>query len=67
MQVHESHAPKLKDKHIWVPKYGLNEDIFKLYYRTADEATQLEPVVAAMSTDDLLNLMDDWDPNAFSA
>lgn len=59
--------PKLRKNHVWAQKYGLNEDIFKLYYRTADEATQLDPIVAAMSTDDLLTLMDDWDPNEFSA
>jgi len=61
VQRRESSQDRLKDGHIWVPKYQYDEDILDLYYRTGGR-TELDPVVAKMSDDDLLDLMDTWDP-----
>ncbi|MGI8486027.1 MAG: hypothetical protein ACR2OU_17425, partial [Thermomicrobiales bacterium] len=67
VQVHESTQPKLKPKHVWAPKYRFNEDIFPLYYGSRSHRDVLDPVVAAITHDEMDQLMDDWDPNDLPA
>lgn len=64
VQVHESTQPKLRQKHVWAPKYRFNEDIFAHYYRTRRDHEELDPIVAALTDDALMDMMADWDPNA---
>lgn len=49
---------------MWVPKYAYDNDILDLYYRTSGGYAELDPIVAAMSNDDLMDMMDDWDPTS---
>lgn len=66
VQVHESTQPKLRQKHVWAPKYRFNEDIFGHYYGSRSSIDALDPIVAAMSRDEFDQLMDDWDPTAIA-
>ncbi len=66
VQVHESTQPKLRQNHVWAPKYRFNEDIFAHYYGSRSSIDVLDPIVAAMSRDEFDQLMDDWDPHAIA-
>lgn len=64
-QVRESLAPnRLRKDHIWVPRYATDQEIFGLYYRTQRDHEELDPIVAALTDDALMDMMADWDPNA---
>lgn len=48
---------KLKDNQTWVPKYT-DQEIINMYFA---KAQSYGPVSEAMSKNDLLDLMNDWD------
>lgn len=62
-QVPENSMPKLRPGHVWGPKYSTDQDIIALYYGDRRTASVIDPVVAAITPEDLDQLMDEWDPN----
>ena len=54
--------PKIAAGMSYVPKYGSDADILRTHYGVGrPDGSALDPVVAAMTDDDLWSLVDGWD------
>ena len=55
-------VPKLPKGKTYGPKYGSDADILRQHYGVGrPDGTDLDPVVAALTDDDLWSLVDGWD------
>lgn len=54
--------PKMPKGQSYVPKYGSDADILRAHYGVGrPDGSKLDPVVAAMTDDDLWALVEEWD------
>jgi hypothetical protein len=60
VQRRDSSKNKLKKDHHWERKYPSDAAILKLYFAEAEEGFKLDPIVAELSNDDILDLIDEW-------
>lgn len=57
--VHESTQPRLGPRQVWGNKYASDRAILDALMGTS--AVVMDPVVAGMTADDLMGLLDGWD------